>query len=390
MHPLGAAAHRNLPVQLLNSKGSTLINKIVLYESIISYPRNTTRFSLEDRGHGRHTGGHRPFGIRYNDWISRIQLHTPFAWKSTPKYTPFPLRQTYQMEKYCICFLQKRFDKTMRSRTIGWRIPSKRTWMEFPNDTLKQSATFHPSWREGWQAWLVIAFCQTKTNFVLTVWMYKRHNNSVSESTIPKCYSSRTKMQNLALSWYIFPSTMSRTRRLASLVRPASIHENEQNHELTIWQLIPCQPALLRNAGLPGQQNTIPGEQLTLYELNQWSQKNSPNSPPGSRVCTLPTLPVQRSALFMHNSVQNRDNISREVPFFASRFQQYSMNWSEILWYVVKRNSPSNDAHRDARVSWGTFSRSVTEFGKTSGRKDKECGHMGVNRMHGTWDERTQ
>jgi hypothetical protein len=37
-----------------------------------------------------------------------------------------------------------------------------------------------------------------------------------------------------------------------------------------------------------------------------------------------------------------------------------------------------------ARLSLGTVRRSLTESGNTSGRKESECGQMGVNRKHGT------
>lgn len=45
---------------------------------------------------------------------------------------------------------------------------------------------------------------------------------------------------------------------------------------------------------------------------------------------------------------------------------------------------PSKDAHACPLLLNGTCIRIVTYSGNIKGRKDKECGHIGVNRMPGT------
>lgn len=45
---------------------------------------------------------------------------------------------------------------------------------------------------------------------------------------------------------------------------------------------------------------------------------------------------------------------------------------------------PSNDAHAWLLLLNGTCTRIVTCSGNIRGRKDKECGQIGVNRMAGT------
>lgn len=51
---------------------------------------------------------------------------------------------------------------------------------------------------------------------------------------------------------------------------------------------------------------------------------------------------------------------------------------------------PSNDAHAWLLLLKGTCTRNVTCSGNIRGRKDKECGHIGVNRMPGTCSYRDE
>lgn len=51
-----------------------------------------------------------------------------------------------------------------------------------------------------------------------------------------------------------------------------------------------------------------------------------------------------------------------------------------------RRSFPSKEAHAGLLLLNGTWTRMVTCSGRIRGRKERECGQIGVNSMPGTWN----
>lgn len=80
----------------------------------------------------------------------------------------------------------------------------------------------------------------------------------------------------------------------------------------------------------------------------------------------------------------------RRKSLIDSSWQAVETGYCDILHTSVSpdlssfRSFPSNDTHAEPLLLAGTFTFTNTWSGNISGRKDRECGQIGVNKIPGT------